>query len=252
MNISGKTAIVTGGASGLGEASVLRLANAGANVVIVDLQEDLGQALAAKLGDKALFVKANVTSVDDVKAVCQAAVDKFGGVHILLNTAGIAKPGKTIGKEGPLPLENFALVVNVNLIGTFNVISQVAAVMAKNEAVDDEKGVIINVSSIAAYDGQVGQAAYSASKGGVMAMTLPISKDLARDKIRVNTIAPGVFDTPMMAKMPEAGRKALEAVVPHPKRLGKPDEFAMLVEQIVVNPYINSENLRCDGGIRMV
>lgn len=252
MNINGKTAIVTGGASGLGEATVLRLAKAGANVVIVDLQEDLGKALEAKLGDKALFVKANVTSVEDVQAVVKAATDKFGGIHILLNTAGIAKPGKTVGKQGALPLESFAMVVNVNLIGTFNVISQVAAAMAKNEAIDDEKGVIINVSSIAAYDGQVGQAAYSASKGGVMAMTLPISKDLARDKIRVNTIAPGVFNTPMMAKMPEAGRKALEAVVPHPKRLGEPDEFAMLVEQIVLNPYINSENIRCDGGIRMV
>lgn len=252
MNINGKTAIVTGGASGLGEATVLRLAKAGANVVIVDLQEDLGKALEAKLGAKALFVKANVTSVEDVQAVVKAAADKFGDIHILLNTAGIAKPGRTVGKQGALPLESFAMVVNVNLIGTFNVISQVAAAMAKNEAIDDEKGVIINVSSIAAYDGQVGQAAYSASKGGVMAMTLPISKDLARDKIRVNTIAPGVFNTPMMAKMPEAGRKALEAVVPHPKRLGEPDEFAMLVEQIVLNPYINSENIRCDGGIRMV
>jgi 3-hydroxyacyl-CoA dehydrogenase/3-hydroxy-2-methylbutyryl-CoA dehydrogenase len=252
MKINGKTAVITGGASGLGEATATRLYNAGANVVIVDLNEELGNAVVKKLGDKAIFVKANVTSVDDAKAICKAAVDKFGGINILINTAGIAKPGKTVGKEGPLPLETFVMVINVNLIGTFNVLSQVAAVMAKNEVQDDEKGVIINVSSIAAYDGQMGQAAYSASKGAVMAMTLPIAKDLARDKIRVNTIAPGVFDTPMMAKMPEAGRKALEAFVPHPKRLGNPDEFAMLAEQIVVNSYINAECIRCDGGIRMI
>ena len=252
MKINGKTAVITGGASGLGEATATRLYNAGANVVIVDLNEELGNAVVKKLGAKAIFVKANVTSADDAKAICKAAVAKFGGINILINTAGIAKPGKTVGKEGPLPLETFAMVINVNLIGTFNVLSQVAAVMAKNEVQDDEKGVIINVSSIAAYDGQMGQAAYSASKGAVMAMTLPIAKDLARDKIRVNTIAPGVFNTPMMAKMPEAGRKALEAFVPHPKRLGNPDEFAMLAEQIVVNSYINAECIRCDGGIRMI
>jgi len=251
MIISGKTAVVTGGASGLGEATALRLHAAGANIVIVDLNEELGNALVAKLGNKAIFVKANVASVVDAKAVCKAAVDKFGAIHILINTAGIAKPGRTVGKEGPLPLEDFAMVVNVNLIGTFNVLSNVAAVMAKNTADDNEKGVIVNVSSIAAYDGQVGQAAYSASKGAVMAMTLPIARDLARDGIRVNTIAPGVFNTPMMARMPEAGRAALCAVVPFPKRLGLPDEFAMLAEQIVVNGYINGESIRCDGAIRM-
>jgi len=252
MEIYGKTAIVTGGASGLGEATALRLYNAGANVVIVDLQEKLGEALAAKMGDRGIFVKADITSVDDVRAVCKAAVDKFGGVQILANIAGVAKPAKVVGKEGPLDLSVFAMVVNVNLIGTFNVLSNVAVLMQKGEGEDEEKGVIINVSSIAAYDGQVGQASYSASKGGVMAMTLPIAKELARDGIRVNTIAPGIFETPMMAKMPEKGRQALCAMVPWPKRLGEPDEFAMLVEQIVVNKYINGETIRCDAGIRMI
>lgn len=252
MNISGKTAIVTGGASGLGEATAIRLYNAGANVVIVDVQEDLGGALATKLGDRATFVKADITSVDDVNAVCQAAINRFGSVQILANIAGVAKPGKVVSKGEPLDLEAFSRVVNINLIGTFNVLSKVAALMQKNEGEDGEKGVIINVSSIAAYDGQIGQASYSASKGGVMAMTLPIAKELARDGIRVNTIAPGIFETPMMAKMPEKGRQALCAMVPWPKRLGDPDEFAMLVEQIVVNKYINGESIRCDAGIRMI
>jgi 3-hydroxyacyl-CoA dehydrogenase/3-hydroxy-2-methylbutyryl-CoA dehydrogenase len=209
MKISGKTAIVTGGASGLGEATAVRFYNAGANVVIVDLQEELGQALAAKLGDRAIFVKGNITSVEDVQAFIKAAVDKFGAVHILANIAGIAKPGKVLGKEGPLDINAFKVVIDVNLVGTFNVLSQAAAVMAKNEGEDGEKGVIINVSSIAAYDGQIGQASYSASKGGVTAMTLPIAKELARSGIRVNTIVPGIFATPMMAKMPEKGRQAL-------------------------------------------
>ncbi|NLO22615.1 MAG: SDR family NAD(P)-dependent oxidoreductase [Syntrophomonadaceae bacterium] len=252
MKISGKTAIVTGGASGLGEATAVRLYNAGANVVIVDLQEDLGQALAAKLGDRAIFVKGNITSVDEVQAFIKAAVDKFGAVHILANIAGIAKPGKVLGKEGPLDINTFKIVIDVNLVGTFNVLSQTAAVMAKNEGEDGEKGVIINVSSIAAYDGQVGQASYSASKGGVTAMTLPIAKELARSGIRVNTIVPGIFGTPMMAKMPEKARQALENMVPFPKRLGDPDEFAMVAEQIVVNSYINAENIRVDAGIRMI
>jgi 3-hydroxyacyl-CoA dehydrogenase/3-hydroxy-2-methylbutyryl-CoA dehydrogenase len=252
MKISGKTAIVTGGASGLGEATAVRFYNAGANVVIVDLQEELGQALAAKLGDRAIFVKGNITSVEDVQAFIKAAVDKFGAVHILANIAGIAKPGKVLGKEGPLYINAFKVVIDVNLVGTFNVLSQVAAVMANNEGEDGEKGVIINVSSIAAYDGQIGQASYSASKGGVTAMTLPIAKELARNGIRVNTIVPGIFATPMMAKMPEKGRKALEAMVPFPKRLGDPDEFAMVAEQIVVNSYINAENIRVDAGIRMI
>lgn len=252
MKISGKTAIVTGGASGLGEATAVRLYNAGANVVIVDLQEDLGQALAAKLGDRAIFVKGNITSVEEVQAFIKAAVDKFGAVHILANIAGIAKPGKVLGKEGPLDINTFKIVIDVNLVGTFNVLSQVADVMAKNEGEDGEKGVIINVSSIAAYDGQIGQASYSASKGGVTAMTLPIAKELARSGIRVNTIVPGIFGTPMMAKMPEKARQALENMVPFPKRLGDPDEFAMVAEQIVVNSYINAENIRVDAGIRMI
>ena len=252
MKISGKTAIVTGGASGLGEATAIRLYNAGANVVIVDLQEELGQALAAKLGDRAIFVKGNISSVEDVQGFIKAAVDKFGAVHILANIAGIAKPGKVLGKEGPLDINTFKVVIDVNLVGTFNVLSQTAAVMAKNEGEDGEKGVIINVSSIAAYDGQIGQASYSASKGGVTAMTLPIAKELARSGIRVNTIVPGIFGTPMMAKMPEKARQALENMVPFPKRLGDPDEFAMVAEQIVVNSYINAENIRVDAGIRMI
>ncbi|HOB12293.1 MAG TPA: 3-hydroxyacyl-CoA dehydrogenase [Syntrophomonadaceae bacterium] len=251
MKIAGKTAIVTGGASGLGEAAVIRLHAAGANVVIADLNEEKGNALAAKLGDKAVFVKCNVTSVDDVKAAVNTAVEKFGALHILVNNAGIGSAGRTIGKDGPWNIEWFKMVVDINLVGAFNMLSNAAYQMDKNEPEDGEKGVIINVASVAAFDGQIGQAAYSASKGGVVAMTLPIARDLSRHLIRVNTIAPGTFDTPMLAQLPQAARDSLAASIPMPQRLGNPEEFAHLVQAIVENNYLNAETIRLDGAIRM-
>lgn len=251
MKIAGKTAIVTGGASGLGEAAVLELHGAGANVVIADLNEEKGNALAAKLGDKAIFVKCNVTATADVKATIAAAVEKFGALHILVNNAGMGSAGRTIGKDGPWNIDWFKMVMDVNLIGAFDMLSNAAFAMDKNEAQDGEKGVIVNVASVAAYDGQIGQAAYSASKGGVVAMTLPIARDLSRHLIRVNTIAPGTFDTPMLQQLPQAARDSLAASIPMPQRLGNPVEFGMLVRAIVENGYLNAETIRLDGAIRM-
>lgn len=252
MKIDGKTAIVTGGASGLGEAAALRLANAGANVVIADLNEEKGTALAQKIGDKAVFVKANMTSTDDIKKVCATAMDKFGAVHILVNNAGIGSAGRTIGKDGPWNIDWFKMVIDINLVGAFNMLSNAAFEMNKNEPDDsNEKGVIINVASVAAFDGQIGQAAYSASKGGVVAMTLPVARDLSRHNIRVCTVAPGIFDTPMMQQLPEAARASLGQQVPFPQRLGNPDEFAALIQHIVENSYLNGETIRLDGSIRM-
>ncbi len=251
MKIDGKTAIITGGASGLGEAAVLKLHAAGANVVIADLNEEKGNALATKLGDKALFVKCNVTSTDEVKATVNAAVEKFGALHILVNNAGMGSAGRTIGKEGPWNIDWFKMVMDVNLIGAFDMLSNSAWAMDKNEAVDGEKGVIINVASVAAFDGQIGQAAYSASKGGVAAMTLPVARDLSRHLIRVVTIAPGTFNTPMLAQLPQAARDSLAASIPMPQRLGEPEEFGLLVQHIVENSYLNAETIRLDGAIRM-
>ncbi|NLJ73195.1 MAG: SDR family NAD(P)-dependent oxidoreductase [Syntrophomonadaceae bacterium] len=251
MKIDGKTAIITGGASGLGEAAVLKLHAAGANVVIADLNEENGNALATKLGDKALFVKCNVTSTDEVKATVNAAVEKFGALHILVNNAGMGSAGRTIGREGPWNIDWFKMVMDVNLIGAFDMLSNSAWAMDKNEAVDGEKGVIINVASVAAFDGQIGQAAYSASKGGVAAMTLPVARDLSRHLIRVVTIAPGTFNTPMLAQLPQAARDSLAASIPMPQRLGEPEEFGLLVQHIVENGYLNAETIRLDGAIRM-
>lgn len=251
MKITGKTAIVTGGASGLGEATVERLHAAGANVVIADLNEEKGNALAAKLGDKAIFVKCNVTVSDDVKATVNAAVEKFGALHVLVNNAGMGSAGRTIGKDGPWNIEWFKMVMDVNLIGAFDMLSNAAWAMDKNTPEDGEKGVIINVASVAAFDGQIGQAAYSASKGGVHAMTLPIARDLSRHLIRVNTIAPGTFNTPMLQQLPQAARDSLAASIPMPQRLGEPVEFAQLVQAIVENNYLNAETIRLDGAIRM-
>jgi NAD(P)-dependent dehydrogenase (short-subunit alcohol dehydrogenase family) len=251
MKIAGKTAIVTGGASGLGEAAVRRLLANGANVVIADLNEEKGVALAKELGDKAVFVKANMTSGDDVKAVCAAAKEKFGAIHVLVNNAGIGSAGRTLGKDGPFNIEWFKMVIDINLIGAFNMLAHAAWEMKANEPDNGERGVIVNVASVAAFDGQIGQAAYSASKAGVVGMTLPIARDLSREGIRVNTIAPGIFNTPMMALLPEAARASLGAQVPFPSRLGEPDEFAILVQMMVENGYINGETVRLDGGIRM-
>lgn len=251
MKADGKTAIVTGGASGLGEAAVLKLHAAGANVVIADLNEEKGNALAEKLGEKALFVKCNVTSTDDVKATVNAAVEKFGALHILVNNAGMGSAGRTIGRDGPWNIEWFKMVMDVNLIGAFDMLSNAAWAMDKNEAEDGEKGVIINVASVAAFDGQIGQAAYSASKGGVAAMTLPVARDLSRHLIRVVTVAPGTFNTPMLAQLPQAARDSLAASIPMPQRLGEPEEFGLLVAHIVENTYLNAETIRLDGAIRM-
>ncbi len=251
MKITGKTAIVTGGASGLGEAAVERLHAAGANVVIADLNEEKGNALAAKLGDKAIFVKCNVTVTEDVVATINTAVEKFGALHILVNNAGMGSAGRTFGKTGPWNIEWFKMVMDVNLIGAFDMLSNAAFAMDKNEAEDGEKGVIINVASVAAFDGQIGQAAYSASKGGVHAMTLPIARDLSRHLIRVNCIAPGTFNTPMLQQLPQAARDSLAASIPMPQRLGEPVEFAQLVQSIVENSYLNAATIRLDGAIRM-
>lgn len=251
MIISGKTAVITGGASGLGEASAARLHAMGANVVIADLNEAKGQEVARKLGEKALFVRADVASTDDIRKLCQAAITAFGSIHILVNNAGIIGAGRTIGKGGPYNIDSFRRVIEINLIGAFNMLSNAAWEMAKNEPENGEKGVIINVASAAAFDGQIGQAAYSASKGGVVGMTLPVARDLSRDGIRVVTIAPGIFDTPMMEAMPQPARESLEKQIPFPSRLGAPEEFAHLVQAIVENGYLNGETIRLDGAVRM-
>ena len=252
MIISGKTAIITGGASGLGEAAARRLHGLGANVVIADLNEEKGQVVAGELGERALFLKTNVTSTGDVRELCQATVTAFGSIHILVNNAGIIGAGRTIGRDGPYNIELFRRIIEVNLIGAFNVLSNVAWEMARNEPENGEKGVIINLASAAAFEGQIGQAAYSASKGGMVSMTLPIARDLSRDGIRVMTIAPGIFETPMMGAMSEQARESLGKQVPFPPRLGLPDEFAHLVQAIVENGYLNGETIRLDGGIRML
>ncbi len=251
MIINGKTAIVTGGASGMGEATVIRLHRAGARVVIADLNEEKGQELAAQLGSNALCIKTDISSVDEVQHLCKAANDAFGAVHILVNNAGLGTIGRTLGKNGPLNLKVFKKTIEVNLIGSFNMLSNAAWEMDKNEGEDGEKGVIINVSSIAAYDGQIGQASYSASKAGIVGMTLPVARDLARHGIRVFTIAPGIIDTPMLKEVPEPARQSLAKQVPFPARLGDPDEFARLVQHIIENGYLNAECIRLDGGIRM-
>lgn len=255
MQIKGKTALVTGGASGLGRATVEELAGAGASVVIVDLGTSEGESLAGQIGEQAVFAPADVTSEAEVSAAVGIAAERFGGVHILVNCAGVGWPGRVIDKQNePLPLEQFELVIRINLIGTFNVIRLVASQMAKqapNGESGEERGVIVNTASIAAFDGQIGQNAYSASKAGVVGMTLPLARDLASQMIRVMTIAPGTFDTPMLAMLPQEMRDKLAAGIPNPRRLGRPDEYAALVRHIVENPMLNGEVIRLDGALRM-
>ncbi len=249
---SNHTFLVTGGGSGLGAATAHVLADAGATIVVADVDEAAGQRTAASIGDTALFVRTDVTRPDDVQAAIDAGVARFGALHGAVNCAGIAIAQKTLGKEGPHDLEAFARVIQVNLIGTFNVIRLVAAAMAGNEPnADGERGVIVNTASVAAYDGQVGQVAYSASKGGVVGMTLPIARDLARTGIRVMTIAPGLFDTPLLAGLPEKARQSLAEQVPFPSRLGRPMEYGLLARHIIENPMLNGEVIRLDGAIRM-
>jgi NAD(P)-dependent dehydrogenase (short-subunit alcohol dehydrogenase family) len=252
MELKDKAVLVSGGASGLGGACVRLLSEAGAQVLIADLNQTQGEALAGESGDRVRFIKTNVTDDDSVQAAVQAAVDHFGGLHIAINCAGIGVAEKVLGKDGPTPLANFSKVIQINLIGTYNVIRWASNAMTKNMPnAGGERGVIINTASVAAFDGQIGQAAYSASKGGVVGMTLPIARELARYGIRVMTIAPGIFDTPMLAGLPEPARLSLGQQVPFPSRLGQPREYAALARHIIENEMLNGEVIRLDGAIRM-
>jgi NAD(P)-dependent dehydrogenase (short-subunit alcohol dehydrogenase family) len=250
MLIKNSVFLITGGASGLGEATARMAAENGGKVVIADLQADLGEKLAKEIGGR--FAKCDVTSEADGKAAVALALKEFGGIQVLVNCAGIAIAERTLGKEAPHDLARFARVIGINLIGTFNMIRLAADAMAKagpNAA--GERGVIINTASVAAYDGQIGQAAYSASKGGVVGMTLPIARDLSRNGIRVCTIAPGLFETPMMKGLPKEAQDSLGKQVPFPSRLGRPSEYAQLARAIVENEMLNGETIRLDGAIRM-
>jgi NAD(P)-dependent dehydrogenase (short-subunit alcohol dehydrogenase family) len=249
MDIDSKVFIVTGGASGLGAGTVRMLSSHGARVVIADVQAGPGEALAEELGQE--YVKCDVTSEEDGKAAVAVALG-IGKLMGLVNCAGIAPAVKTVGKDGPHPLHIFTKTVTVNLIGTFNMIRLAAEAMAKNTPESTgERGVVINTASVAAYDGQIGQAAYAASKGGIVGMTLPIARDLARNGIRCLTIAPGIFGTPMLFGMPQEVQDALAASVPFPSRLGTPEDFAKLVHQMITNDMLNGETVRLDGAIRM-
>ncbi|MCW2562430.1 MAG: 3-hydroxyacyl-CoA dehydrogenase [Mycobacterium sp.] len=247
MEIKDAVAVVTGGASGLGLATTKRLLDAGAQVVVLDIR---GKEAVDELGDRAVFAETDVTDEAAVTTALDAA-EKLGPVRIAVNCAGTGNAMKTLSKDGPFPLNAFRKIVEINLIGTFNVIRLAAERMAKTEPIGGERGVIVNTASVAAFDGQVGQAAYSASKGGVVGMTLPIARDLSRELIRVVTIAPGLFDTPLLAGLPEPAKESLGKQVPHPSRLGKPDEYGALAVHIVENPMLNGEVIRLDGAIRM-
>jgi NAD(P)-dependent dehydrogenase (short-subunit alcohol dehydrogenase family) len=252
MELKDKGVLVTGGASGLGAACVRLLTQNGAKAVIADLNSETGEALAKELGESVRFVKTNVTEEESVQAAVQMAVDAFGGLHVLINCAGIGVAEKVLGKDGPSSLASFNKVIQVNLIGTFNAIRLATAAMVNNQPNEGgERGVIINTASVAAFDGQIGQAAYSASKGGIVGMTLPIARELARYGIRVMTIAPGIFDTPLLAALPEPARISLGQQVPFPPRLGRPSEYAALAKHIIENEMLNGEVIRLDGAIRM-
>lgn len=253
MQLAALNAVVTGGGSGLGEATVRAIAAAGGNAVILDLAKSKGVEIAEELGKQVVFCETDVTKEDQVTAALDAAIDHFGSLHAAISCAGIGSAGRTIDRNNdPFNLDLFRLTVEINLIGTFNVIRLAAARMSQNDPNEDgERGVIINTASVAAYDGQIGQCAYSASKGGVVGMTLPIARDLSRHGIRVMTIAPGLFETPMLMGLPEAARDALGASIPFPSRLGRPTEYASLACQIIENPMLNGEVIRLDGAIRM-
>ena len=252
MQIGNHVFLVTGGASGLGAATARLLAAEGGSVVIADLDRAAGHALANELGSAARFALTDVTSENDAQAAVDLALQAFGHLNGLVNCAGIAPSEKVVGREGPHRLESFAKTINVNLVGTFNMIRLAATSISKEEPGEDgERGVIVSTASIAAFDGQIGQAAYAASKGGIAALTLPIARELARSGIRVVTIAPGVFETPMMAAFPQEVQDALAKSVPFPQRLGRPAEFASLVRHIVENVMLNGETIRLDGALRM-
>ncbi|WP_296405974.1 SDR family NAD(P)-dependent oxidoreductase [Psychrobacter sp.] len=258
MKTESQTFIVTGGASGLGEATVRELVSRGANVIIADLNEETGENLAKELGDKARYVRCDVTSAEQVQAAVETAEKEFGGLAGSINCAGIAIVQKLLDRDNnPADLDQFNKGIQVNLVGSFNVARLVAASIAKRVASDggpnnEDQGIIINTASIAAFDGQVGQGSYGSSKAGVVGLMLPLARELTRHGIRVMTIAPGVFGTPMMESLPEKARTQLEASVPYPKRLGQPAEFAKLVAHIIENAYLNAEVIRIDGAIRMI
>ncbi|MBK7815538.1 MAG: SDR family NAD(P)-dependent oxidoreductase [Rhodocyclaceae bacterium] len=252
MRIAASTFLVTGGASGLGAAAARRLVEAGGQVLLADLNRQAGDALVAELGARAAFHETNITDEASAKAAVRAALTAFGRLDGLVNCAGIVAGEKIVGKDGPHSLETFRRVIDINLVGSFNMIRLAAEVMAGNEPnADGERGVIVNTASVAAYEGQLGQAAYAASKGGIVAMTLPIARELARSGIRVMTIAPGIMETPMLLGMAPEVQESLGKMVPFPPRLGRPAEFAALVAHIVENPYLNGEVIRLDGAIRM-
>jgi|ERR1043166_9684112 NAD(P)-dependent dehydrogenase (short-subunit alcohol dehydrogenase family) len=252
MELKGKSFIVTGGSSGLGEASARMLAGAGANALIADMNATQGEKVAAELGKSARFVPCDVTDESQVQRAVATCREAFGALHGAVNCAGIVLGERVLGRNGPHALASFARIININLVGTFNVIRLAAQAMAENPAQDSgERGVIINTASVAAFDGQIGQAGYSASKAAVAGMTLPIARELAKFGIRVMTIAPGIFATPMMAGLPDEAQQSLGAQVPFPPRLGRPDEFAALVRHIVENEMLNGEVIRLDGAIRM-
>ncbi|MCA9966846.1 MAG: 3-hydroxyacyl-CoA dehydrogenase [Anaerolineales bacterium] len=253
MQIVGHTFIVTGGSSGLGAGTAQRLVEAGGNVVLADVNVAGGEAMATELGGQAAFVRTDVTNEGDVQTAVSTTIERFGGLHGVVNCAGIAIAARTLSRSGPHDLAAFSRVIQINLIGTFNMIRLAANHMINNEPMGEigERGVIINTASVAAYDGQIGQAAYSASKGGIVGMTLPIAREFASFGIRVATIAPGIFDTPMMAGLPEQARISLAASVPFPKRLGTPADYAFLAQHIIENEMINGETIRLDGAIRL-
>ncbi|HZY99506.1 MAG TPA: 3-hydroxyacyl-CoA dehydrogenase [Candidatus Baltobacteraceae bacterium] len=251
MNLSGKAFLVTGGSSGLGEACVREFSRAGANVVICDVNER-GEALAKECGSSVRFARTDVTDEAQVKAAIALALSEFGGVHGAINCAGIATAERAVGRDGPQPLDHFIKVVMVNLAGTFNVVRLVAAEMMKRPVEPGEdRGVIVCTASVAAFDGQIGQVAYAASKGGVVGLTLPLAREFAQQQIRVVSIAPGIFDTPMLAGLPEAARESLGKQNPFPSRLGKPAEYAALARHIAENQMLNGEVIRLDGALRM-
>ena len=252
MRIDESVSLISGGASGLGLATARELVGQGGKVVLLDINERAGQQAIAELGDAARFVRADITREEDGQAAVALALEAFGALHGLVNCAGIAPAEKVLGRNGAHGLDSFRRTVEVNLIGSFNLLRQAAEAMARNTPnAEGERGVIINTASVAAFDGQMGQVAYAASKGGVAALTLPAARDLARSGIRVMCIAPGVFETPMMAGMPQEVRDSLAANVPFPPRLGRPDEYAALVRHIVENPMLNGEVIRLDGALRM-
>ena len=252
MNINGCTAVVTGGASGLGEATVRRLANGGAKVAILDLAAERGEKLVAELGGNVIFANSDVTNERSIQDSIKKMIDSFGGINVLVNCAGVADSGKVLSKRGPMPLEHFNRVIQINLIGTFNPIRLAVEKMVNNTPNEEgERGVVINTASVAAFDGQIGQPAYSASKAGVVGMTLPIARECASYGIRVVTIAPGLFNTPMVAGLPEAAREALAKMPPSHNGWANPEEYAKLVQDIIENPMLNGEVIRLDAAFRM-